>query len=449
MKQHPIGRIIEETPNGAWWLGVITLLIFSSIGLIFLIKGFPDNSIRKTDFLAVYVLPKAIYNGDDISSKIDDLAEKYIGNLKKKYFDFPSHHPPTLGLILLPIAFFDYYHAQKIWYLFEILFLLLTIHNLFLIADTHLHWRWIILYTMAFSIINPAVGDLGLGQVNCLLVYLLSAMWLSLKNNNEGSAGIYWGISLMLKQLAWPLLFVLIFHRKYRTIFWSAITITLGYIIIGYIVGTQAIIKYYVNTLPPLYEYHVNSPWNSALLTIGKRITDGAYFKSSNMPVFTLYPLFPQLKTSAFLTLLLQYLLPITVLFLSIIRMIQINSFDGSFALFSGLILLINPITWDYFYLFALIPLTRVIQQLRNQRFPLIATYLALLLFLIISIHYISWINFAILIEKGTLYVKDPTTVLTFHYTSYLPVYIPAIATLILSFMAAQTGRESTLNEVD
>ncbi len=434
MRQHPIGRIIEETPNHARWLGIGTLVIFGVMGAIFIIKYFPDNTICKTDFLAVYVMPNAIWHGDDISTKIDDLAKKYVGELNRKYFDFPSHHPPTLGLVLLPLAWFEYYTAQRIWYLCEIVFLLLTIRNLFLVAGVRLQWPWLILYTLAFAMINPSMGDLNLGQTTCFMVYLLSAMWLALKHNKDGLAGILWGISLMLKQLAWPLAFVLIVHKKYRTLLTACVCLLAGYLICGIIIGFPAIARYYFKTLPTLYEYHVNSPWNSALWAIGKRMTDGAYFESSNMPVFSLTPAFPNMK---FLPVL-PYIIPVTVLIFSLIQLIRHNDFDGSFALFSGLILLINPITWDYFYLFALIPLTRVVMTLYAKKFPYWETHLALFSFVTIAVNYAIWIELSILIENGTWFLKDTSKILHFHFFNYLFVYVPTLGAFILSFLAAR-----------
>lgn len=447
MKQHVFRLFIEKNPESAQRIGYTLLIGFCFLGCFSLLIQYIDtnnSNIYQRDFLAIYVLMKAFLFGNDLSTNINDLAQEFIGNIPYTLYTHPTPHPPTMCLFLFPLAYFDYATAKWIWFSLEIFFLFLSIYILTKTIGYHLHYFFILLLSLSFLGFFPIFRELFEGQVHLLMLLLLSIMWLSIKNNNDYLSGFIWGLCLLLKQISWPLIILFIIHKKYKLLFTAFFVVLLGYLIICYFFGYSSIITYLFITLPTVTHHYFDHPFNLSIWQIGNRLVEGASFCSLKGVVFTVYPLF----SSNIPHIIFTIFIPILILIIASSLAYRTNDTFDLFPLFCGLCISLNPLSWSYYQVFSLILLAKFILKFKNHFLSSHLTNLALLLFLIISMHDYFWVQVSRFIESGHFSMIVMTNNLTYHYCTHLLFYTPTISAIILSFLTI-TPLESTRNNIN
>ncbi len=189
------------------------------VGIFFTLRreirqGYPD-------FIAFYSVGKCVQRG--LGSQLYDLAtqarvqQEFAPTLQKRNQLFPWVHPPFEALILAALARLSYEGAYWTWNALSTIALVVFILVLtpFLPRLRGLSRALPFLCAFAFF---PVLDCLLQGQDSILLLLLFGLTFASLKKERDYAAGAWLGLGLFRFQLVLPLLVVLAYQRKWKSI---------------------------------------------------------------------------------------------------------------------------------------------------------------------------------------------------------------------------------------
>lgn len=157
------------------------------------------------DFTTQYFVPKMILSGQN----------PYNGG----GFLFTSHvYPPIVFLLYLPISFLPLGLASHIFTFLSLFALLLSLYLLSKIFDLKfLGSANLLLMTLVFTLF-PVKFTLGMGQINFFILLILVLVLYFIKRRNEFTAGIFLGLSIVIKlfPLFLPIYLLLKFKKGNR-----------------------------------------------------------------------------------------------------------------------------------------------------------------------------------------------------------------------------------------
>jgi hypothetical protein len=155
----------------------------------------------------------------------------------------PYNHPPFEALIFAPLSTLSYQNAFLAWGCLNLVMLtalpyLLRPHLTILQLASP---AWLFLASLAFF---PIATALLQGQDTILVLLLLTATFVALKQNKEFTAGCWLGLGMFRFHLILPIVLVWVLRRKLRALGgWALVTTTLVLISIG-IVGWRGALAY-------------------------------------------------------------------------------------------------------------------------------------------------------------------------------------------------------------
>jgi hypothetical protein len=154
-----------------------------------------------------------------------DFSAYYYGSMGNNILNYP----PFVTILFFPFSFFSIVTASKIWVLFSIFFLLLTLHLCFkLFKVRFLSLTAMILSSLAF-IYFPVKFTLGMGQINILVLLFVALTFYFYIKNKDLYSGICLGVSIMLKLFPVLLILYFLFLRKFKILIFAMLAfISLG-----------------------------------------------------------------------------------------------------------------------------------------------------------------------------------------------------------------------------
>jgi hypothetical protein len=190
--------------------GALALLLAAAVVLVFVL------GVRKdmTDFGVCYRAGGRALNGEDLYRPSD-------GHLQFKY-------SPAAALFYIPISVLPWGAAKAVWYALEILFLSgIFIASLRLLPS--LKTRPALLGVWSFLVLGKLLGrEIQLGQVNLLIIFLLSLMALALQEKRDFLAGLLGAASLFFKPYALVFLPYFLLKKRFRTLPGLGVTLLFG-----------------------------------------------------------------------------------------------------------------------------------------------------------------------------------------------------------------------------
>lgn len=160
----------------AWGLFIVSFLWLSKV---LLIGNYPDFSIY-------YDAAKFYLSG----------GNPYLGSIS---LFSPFIYPPIVLIFFVPFTFLSPHSAGTIWVGINILSLLYSIYLLSRIFEIHPFSRLgLLLFSLVF-ISFPVKYSLGMGQINMIILLLLTLVLYFLEKRKESLAGIFLGITIILK----------------------------------------------------------------------------------------------------------------------------------------------------------------------------------------------------------------------------------------------------------
>jgi hypothetical protein len=325
------------------------------------------------DFLQEYIMARALAEGVDPYLPIPFLAGRFLGPLPVALFPHPTPHPPTVGLLLLPLASLDYPWAAGLWTLLELVCLVASVHLLGRISGLRPGARATLVASAIALPWYPILLDLALGQLMLPILLLLAGAQYALLSGRRGLGGALLGFSLLLKPIAWPLLLVFVVRRSWRPLCAAVSTALLGYGAAAGVIGMGGVFNYVAQVLPEVARiYHATSK-NISTWTIGWRLFEGS--GSEALVGITAPPLFQSAQAAAALSAAL----PALVLLASLLAIRRWKSESRSLGLMICVAILISPISWSHYLVLAAVPAVEVGSWLIRHRAPPRETNLALL----------------------------------------------------------------------
>lgn len=177
-------------------------------------QGYPD-------FIAFYAVGKCVQRG--LRSQLYQLdtqarlQQEFAPALQQRNKLFPWIHPAFEALALWPLAYLPYVGAYWLWNALSVAALVVFVVVLRPFLPKLSTICSFLPFLCAFAFF-PVFDCLAQGQDSIFLLLLLGLAFTSLKRKHDWSAGIWLGLGLFRYQLVLPVLVVLAWQRKWKTL---------------------------------------------------------------------------------------------------------------------------------------------------------------------------------------------------------------------------------------
>lgn len=304
----------------------------------------------KVDFLANYLVAKAILAGEYPYQSLREMASK--NNLPVTPVDLPNPHPPAELLVIAPLGLFSYPIALGIWLGVSILALALSLKILLGLDSKHL------LIAVPIALVwHPILADLAIGQVMCVELFFLSLAWTYLKDNQEIKGGFILGWAVTMKLIVWPLVLLLLLKRRFRATMAVLGVVCVCNLLAALVFGFATVKDYYLRAGPQVAAYYKFDTLNFSVATIGERLTVGT--KSTMTPNLETAPLIVAPRLARFISLVVIAAVLSTGIYLAL----KCHHFSLAYAGMIALALLLSPTTWWYYSVLLVLPLCLAYKQ--------------------------------------------------------------------------------------
>ena len=310
---------------------------------------------RSHGFVSHYTASRLVIEGIDGAQLYDDAwIREQVKRFEPTVADFYGANIPTTSLLLVPLAWMDYLPARAIWVAASLIGL--TVAAVVVVLQLKLHGPWTPAFLALTFSFQPVNENLTHGQMYVLVLVFLVVAWIGYRRLQPGTFGSAVGALFMAKTAAlmmWPLLLV---ERRWRALAWGAGVVFTGALVSTVVLGAGAWTAYLdaARRLP-----------GSAHLSVTAYQTQLSFFRHLLVydAVWNPNPLMdlPMLGQG----------LPIV----GLVVLLAISSWyaygrgasDLVFAAFVLLGLIVSPVSADYHYVIALLPIGILLSQFRGQ----------------------------------------------------------------------------------
>ena len=193
----------------------ILIVLFGTFGLY---RSFVDQ--WRLDFASDWATTQAVRDGEspygnalgEVRQRIPELR----GFVTKPDEEiFPNWRPPFRFLLAFPFTLFGFRTAANLWSALDATALLLAI----VLLGRHLRWKPSSTLVIGFGVFSllSVRQDLGLGQVNGILLLLFVVTWVGLRTDRPWVAGLSLGTAIAIKVFPGLLLIPMLMRRRFDT----------------------------------------------------------------------------------------------------------------------------------------------------------------------------------------------------------------------------------------
>lgn len=395
-RQHLLGHLIYSQSRAARWLRRIVAMLTVMLGLVAL-KGAATsllpNKVGGKDFVQTYTLARAILDRVDPYLPTDVLAKRYLGHVPFAAWPHPTPHPPALGVLLLPIAFLDYATAATVWFVFELICLVVSAHFLVHGFSAQLSRLAVLCVAIALVAWHPVATEMFMGQLQLPMLALLAGAWLALRKGWPGLGGALVGLAILIKPIPVPMLLWFALSRRWRALGGAVCVILTGYAVTGCLVGLETLVTYVTSVVPSITHVYRAALGNHSLWSVGWRL-----FEGTGCDVFGA-TVVPPLIRSAAGARFVAMALPILVLLAASLFVRGQRSLGVSFAVMVSVSILISPLSWPHYLVLAAIPGAQVVRWLLCHRLPRRETNRALVVASLLLANWVGLTSLALAIS--------------------------------------------------
>lgn len=320
------------------WLAALAMVAW--VGTAYTPTLFPnDATLYDKDFGQEYLLARAIRAGVDPYQPIRDLAALFVQPTSYLDKEHPTPHPPTVGLLALPLGYLSYPVAVRTWFVVEMVCLVSAVILLIIGARPPFRARLAPVLALALVAWPPITLELGLGQLMLPLLLGLAGAQLALLRGRSVAGGVLLGITLLIKPIAWPWLIVLAWRRDFR-----ALAATVGVGLLGaaatvVAIGVESTSNYFFHVLPLMSAGFFTEATNMSLWTVAPRL--GLAIPNATLAVVVL----------------------LTATWIALRR----RTLGDALGLATVASLLTSPILWYFYLTLALLPLGQVVAAITRR----------------------------------------------------------------------------------
>jgi alpha-1,2-mannosyltransferase len=296
-----------------------------------------------------------------------DTSDPYFIILKENV------HPPCAVLLGIPFALMDFQDALVAW---NVVSLALFAASLWLIVRTLRFsvaaWH-VVAGFWALLVFYPLQDHIMHGQLDLVLLFLLTMAWRADRRGQSATAGVWTGAAMAVKLFPGLLLLYFLLLRKWRALVWTILTGAALSLIAGVMLGFDTFPKYFLDVTPRTTE--VRARWdNYSLPAIAFKLFEQCDFPATfTVGHLLLDPRLAWAGAALSLTVL------VAILAWLVCRLGARGDTDRAFALTVIAMALANPITWVHYFLLFTLPLLIVWPRLSSGRREILIFLLAIL----------------------------------------------------------------------
>jgi hypothetical protein len=235
--------------------------------------------------------------------------------------------------------------------------------------------------------------------LNALLLVLLVAAWQGLRSNKDIQGGIYLGLAVAIKLVAWPIVVFLMFRRNWRAYFAALATTVAANMTASLLMGFDRVANYYLKIGPSVSNLYHAHEWNFSLWSLGWRLFEG----TGSPIIFGVGVTAPPLINAPSIAPYVSTSLVMALLIVSLLLTVRVRNFDTSFGILICLMILISPVAWSHYLLPALIPLAIIGRSLYFLDWPKKETFIAIVLGIALFIPELSLERFIIKFSRSEI----------------------------------------------
>lgn len=200
-----------------WFLLLYSGSLFVQRNLDDLLSG--NRDLHHNDFRHMYVAGCVLQsrgNFYDDTTLLTEAARRGVNRLN------PYVYPPLLAVLMYPLSFLRFESAGMLWYGINLLFALAS-GILFsrILSSKDSPWH-LVCPALLLATSEPLTRTLTAGQLNLMLLFLLSASWVLLSRERDIWGGIALGLAAAVKIFPALLIVYLFWRRKWRAA-WAAL----------------------------------------------------------------------------------------------------------------------------------------------------------------------------------------------------------------------------------
>jgi len=348
---------MDKAGRCLWFLAslILIFLVFWD-GPSFLNALIPATSAPR-DFFQEWASARNVWHGLPVYSPHAQTIPLYLGMPARPGYHFVTvnAHPPVSVLLGLPLSGFDYRIAHAIWNLISLGALLASVAIIAGTLGVACQLRtWVLVAFLVLS--GPLHTQLLYGQLNLVLLLLVTGVWWADRSGRPGWAGTLLGLATAIKFLPGLLFLYFALRRQWYALIAGIVAILVSGVLGIAVLGPEAFRAYRDSALPELYE------WRAARLNCS---IPGLCYKLFN-PGTKGNPVVPivQAPTVASCLSAVGAVAILGAVALSTIRARSRSDCDLAFGLAVVGMLLVSPVTWDHYFLLLLLPLALLWQRL-------------------------------------------------------------------------------------
>jgi hypothetical protein len=413
-------------------IGMTLCVVLCLIGLLnLLVHAWPSPGHLR-DFCQEWVSAKNYFDGRPVYLSLNESLPLYFDGVYELPIEYNAH-PPVSVLAALPLAAFDYRTAFVLWNLTSIAALAVSMWLIMRRDGLGFGRVWIFPIVTLLLTSGALTHHLFQGQLNLLLLLLITGCWAADRGGREVLGGALLGAAMALKLFPGFLLLYFVVRRQWRSAASAAAVFVLLNAAALVVFGADSFRTYFVEVVPQLGQFRDTWP-NASVMGFWSKLFDGG--RSGHV-----YPLWKS-------ELLMQagYLISSGLLvLLAGWKVWQAKSRpqrDVAFGLCIIAMLLVSPVTWNHYFVMLILPLAVLWQAAERSAGKRSFVAAAVLVLLTIQPQWI-W-NVAIPGREG-LYVAQPWQTLTYisiQFYMLLALFVFGVSIAAAAYRTKGTPRQ-------
>lgn len=338
----------------AWKPGRI---VFWVVALLFVGAVFGKNFVAAfrlppgvlTDFVQEWLSVQNYRTGEPVYAEQVGSLRRHTGLVPDRVGDMlpRNAHPPVAVLLAVPFVWADYQNSLLAWNVFSSVVFVLALN--LVIRELELPFvLWSLLPTVTLILVcNPLYGQLIYGQLNFVLVFLISAAWVADRRGYQWTAGGLIGAAAAVKLFPAFLFLYFVATRRWRAVVSGGIVaVALNGVALA-VFGVQTYDDYLRVVVPGL-SYFQSIWWNHSPQGFWLRLFDPAQHVG----------VIPLVRSSE---LAQAFIWATRVLVVAVVgylgyRAKSRGALDKVFAANVAGLCLVSPITWSHYFVLLLVP---------------------------------------------------------------------------------------------
>lgn len=348
LHNHRVPRSAFGSTLPVRWLGLLASVLICAAFLPSFVTHLRPQRHEILDFFQEWASARNYFEGLPVYTQQEITMLRYL-DYRKKSWEFGiayNAHPPASVLLALPLARLDYSDAFLVWSLASLA--AGAVSGWLVVRQLDLRFTlWTLAPTLALVLVcNPFRQQMNQGQLNLILLLLLTGTWAADRSGRPAVAGLLLGLATAIKLFPGLLFVYYLLRRRWDVFGWGVFGFVLVNLLTAAILGVEAFESYIQHAVPGVRVY---TDWwpNISLSGFWLKLFDGRGGR--------VIPLW-YAPTLARVAIVLSWLVVLTLLAWAVLRARTPADHDVTFGLTLIAMLLLSPVTWDHYCVLLLVP---------------------------------------------------------------------------------------------